>query len=65
MEGLYTQFGMELDPAEKAKESAKKDKKKATVDTKGKVSVKGTNTKTSAKDTQFAGFAGWDKAFEE
>lgn len=52
MEGLYTKFGMELDPAEKAKKAAETDKKKATVDSKGRVSVSGTNTKTSAKEDE-------------
>lgn len=44
MEGLYTQFGMELDPSEEAKKNAEKQKGKATIDSKGKVKVAGTNT---------------------
>lgn len=47
MEGLYTSFGMELDPSEQAKQNAKDQREKASVDEDGKVNVAGTNTTTN------------------
>lgn len=54
MEGLYTSFGMELDPSEQAKAAANSERQKASVDSKGNIRVKGTNTNSAKSDNPYA-----------
>lgn len=49
MEGLYADFGVVIDPAKVARESAAKQNSDVKINEDGSVSVKGTNTKTSTK----------------